>query len=262
VFDRGAAPLTFDVHTDAPYVRLGTTHGTTSGELRIPVSVDWAAAPNRGTAYAPITISAQGRSVVVRAIIRGDSMPRRETVQGFVGSNGYVSMEAEHYSRALAAAPIHWTRIPDLGRTLSGMTAEPVTMASQTPGVGSARLEYRMWLLDSGAVTVRAYLSPTLNFSGAAHGLRYAMSIDDETPQVVNVSADSSLRAWEQSVADNITIGSTRHQLATAGEHVLKFWLVDPGVVLQKIVVDAGGVKPSYLGPPESWRAIATEVQP
>ncbi|HEX7980827.1 MAG TPA: glycosyl hydrolase 115 family protein [Gemmatimonadaceae bacterium] len=260
VFDRGAAPLTFDVRADAPYVRLGATHGTTSAEQRIAVSVDWAAAPT-GTTTVPITVSSNGRSVVVRAVVRNPTTPR-SAVQGFVGSNGYVSMEAEHYSRAVATAPVRWTRIPDLGRTLSGVTAEPVTMASQTPGAAGARLEYRMWLLDSGAVTVRALISPTLNFSGAAHGLRYAMSIDDETPQVVNVSADSSLRAWEQSVADNIIVGSTRHQVAKPGEHVLKFWLVDPGVVLQKIVVDAGGVKPSYLGPPESWRPIATEVQP
>ena len=51
-------------------------------------------------------------------------------------------------------------------------------------------------------------------------------------------------------VADNIRISLSRHQLSRPGAHVLKFWLVDPAVVLQKIVVDAGGVKPCYLGPP------------
>jgi hypothetical protein len=33
---------------------------------------------------------------------------------------------------------------------------------------------------------------------------------------------------------------------------VLKYWAIDPGIVLQKIVIDAGGVRTSYLGPPES----------
>jgi hypothetical protein len=38
------------------------------------------------------------------------------------------------------------------------------------------------------------------------------------------------------------------------GAHVLKIWMITPGVVLQRIVIDAGGVRESYLGPPESVR--------
>ena len=49
-----------------------------------------------------------------------------------------------------------------------------------------------------------------------------------------------------------LRIAVSQHRIARPGAHTLKFWLVDPTIVLQKIVVDAGGVKPSYLGPPES----------
>src|SRR5690606_14137468 len=38
--------------------------------------------------------------------------------------------------------------------------------------------------------------------------------------------------------------------LAEAGPHVLKFWMVDPAVVLQKLVVETQSIPSSYLGPP------------
>jgi len=83
--------------------------------------------------------------------------------------------------------------------------------------------------------------------------VRYAISFDD-TPQIVDTLAKYSTQKWAESVKDSVRVSTSTHTIATSGYHVLKFWMVDPAVVLQKLVVDFGGVKPSYLGPPESRR--------
>jgi hypothetical protein len=112
----------------------------------------------------------------------------------------------------------------------------------------------------SGPVKVQAFVAPTLNFRND-QGLRYAISFDDQPPQVVNVHAGENLQVWEKWVADNANVTTSEHQLEQPGEHVLKFWMVDPGIVLEKLVVDTGGLKPSYLGPPESprWPAAGNQ---
>jgi hypothetical protein len=194
--------------------------------------------------------------VEVTAVVHNPAAPAPEDVDGFVASDGYVSMEAEHYTRAVAGDGIEWVRIPDIGRRLSGMTVSPVTAASVVPGGDSPRLEYRVHVFEPGDVEVRAYLSPTLDFN-APPGLRFAISFDDEEPRIVDAQADPSERAWSRAVSDNVRIAVSQHRLDTACEHTLKFWFVDPGVVLETIVLDLGGLEPSYLGAPESYRGPA-----
>ncbi|OUJ74639.1 glycosyhydrolase [Hymenobacter crusticola] len=171
-------------------------------------------------------------------------------------SNQYVSIDAEHYAQPVNGSGITWQRLPDLGRTAGAVTTFPVTVGPTTaPGGMSPHLEYRVTLAKAGPVTVQAYLAPTLNFA-SGEGLRYAVSFDDEAPQIINLHtgmvADNGNRPWEKAVAENIILKTSQHTLSKPGEHVLKFWRVDPAVVLEKLVVDQGGVKPSYLGPPES----------
>jgi Gylcosyl hydrolase family 115 C-terminal domain len=229
--------------------------GHVDKEQSICVSVDWDHAPT-GTHQVPITVvGPSGNRVVVQAVVSNSAAPPRDDVHGFVEAGGLVSIEAEHFTRAVDAPPIKWQVIPNFGRTLSGVTMFPTTAPSQTPGGESPRLEYQMHLEGGGPATVQAYLSPTLNFT-RSDGLRYAVSFDDEPPQIVNIhTGTESVPGWEKMVGDNINIRTTKHDLAAPGEHVLKFWMVDPGVVLQKLVVSHGEVPTSYLGPPESFRS-------
>jgi hypothetical protein len=117
-----------------------------------------------------------------------------------------------------------------------------------------------MTLKTAGPVKVWAYLSPR-NAVLPTGGLRYAVAIDDAPPQVVDVTKatgadDTSMnRQWERNTSDNVNRTVTTHQIAQPGVHVLKLWMVDPTVMVQNLIVDTGGVKPSYLGPPESVRA-------
>jgi hypothetical protein len=112
-----------------------------------------------------------------------------------------------------------------------------------------------MYLFHAGRIRVKAILDPTLNFV-PGRGLRYGISFDDEKPQVVDVLEKNDSQAWATSVKDNVREARSDHMISTPGYHTLKFWMVDPGVVLQKLVVDLGGVKPSYLGPPESHHVL------
>jgi hypothetical protein len=166
----------------------------------------------------------------------------------------YVSLDAEHYTQAINAGPITWQRLPDLGRTAGAVTAFPVTAApTAAPGGSSPHLEYHITLPQAGPVTVSAYLAPTLDFTNTT-GLRYAVSLDDEAPQIVNLhtglNPDNGNRPWERAVAESIILKTSQHNVAAAGAHVLKFWRVDSGVVLEKLVVSPGPLPATYLGPP------------
>ena len=63
---------------------------------------------------------------------------------------------------------------------------------------------------------------------------------------MIDALARHSSADWETAVKDSVRQVKSSLTLAMPGYHTLKFWMVDPGVVLQKIVVDLGGVRPSY----------------
>jgi hypothetical protein len=257
IFNKGSQSFSFSITCDKPWILLKDTAGSISTEKRITVNIDWEKLP-AGSQSGIIKIRGAGKEVKASISVFNPVLQQPAVIKGFVEAEGYVSMEAEHYTSINNTSERKWEKIEDYGRTLSGMRAMAFTDASSAiPGKNAPCLEYGMYLFSSGEAGIRITFSPTLNFL-PERDLKIGLSFDEEDPQVVVVvpkdfSAMNGNKDWEQTVMDNARFINSRQVIRQPGYHTLKIWMIDPGVVIEKIVVDTGGVRASYLGPPESY---------
>lgn len=252
IFNRGSERLNFEVSAKQKWISLSSKRGVVQFEEKVSVSIDWMKAP-KGRSTGEIVISGAGQTFTIQVPIRND-LP---AVRGFVEDNGVVSIEASAFTRKFDSRDVRWIVVPNLGRTGSSVTVDPPNADRQSPGKATPRLEFEFSVFDESEIKVEVYLSPTLNFK-KNEGLKYAISIDDEPMQIVNMHEGDSLPDWEypdwwnNSVTDHIRKVVSVHKSIKPGVHTLKVWMIDPGVVFQKFVIDAGGTRSSYLGPPPS----------
>jgi Glycosyl hydrolase family 115/Gylcosyl hydrolase family 115 C-terminal domain len=182
-------------------------------------------------------------------------IPKGTSANVFYEEDRCVSIEATHFTKAVNSNGISWQVLPDHGKTGSAITPFPVTAKEQQPAGDAPRLEYELYTYSSDTFTINAYFSPTLNFHNTPEGLQYAISVDEEAPQIISINRGVPVNytsAWNTWVAENIIIKTSKHTIVQLGKHTVKYWMVNPAVVLQKLVLDFGGVQQSYLGPPET----------
>jgi hypothetical protein len=251
LFNRGESPVNYTIETSAPWIVASSNSGTISdAEQQIALRVDWSKVPTDAENADGMVSVRSGDQRTTNYSLRAMRLPiKPEEAHGFVESDGYVAIEAADSSDRTADGDTHWEELPGYGETHSAMTLLPVTAASDIDS--KASLAYRMYLYDSGDFQLQATLAPTLNFV-PGRGLRFAVSVDDGPRTIVDELEHNSQHDWEQAVSDGVRRVTVPVTIAKPGNHTLKIWAVDPGVVLERIVVSHGPLKPSYLGPPES----------
>jgi len=264
IFNKGETTFEFNATTDESWIIIGKYKGPFGADDRLWISINWEkAAEGKNTGSVKISGTGKEVAITINAFKPVEVTP--ETLKGFVEGEGVVSIEAEHFTKIINSGERKWSVIEDYGHTLSAVRAEaPVEALPATPGKDSPCLEYKMYLFNTGTFDITSIFSPTLNFM-ANRAMQYGISIDNDTPQLItlvpeNYNAQNRNADWEKSVSDNARLSISKHNITTPGYHTLKIFMIDPGVVLQKIIVNAGGLKPSYLGPPESfYKPVSSE---
>jgi hypothetical protein len=272
VFRRGDQSFSFEATADQPWVQLSATSGTVDQDQRLWVRINWDTIPV-GEQGATVTVSrADGESVSVQLNAVRSGRFTRENVDAFGGLTGPTAFAAESTTNNVAAGGVHWERIPDYGRGPSGMAVFPVTAESVVLPANSPRMEYRVLIAEAGDIQVDLITGIALNLQ-PDRGVRVAVSFDDEEPQILDAFdgqsfADPSqrgdtsappIRDWHTWVKDNARTQTSSHSISEPGVHTLKVWMVDPGVVVEKIVVHDGNHHDSYLGPPEVPHATSAQ---
>jgi len=247
IFNRGGGELRYEISSKDPWVKFSQQKGQTTDQARIYFSVDWDKVP-AGKRSSIATVSSGRDKVNIEIPL--NKMEIQEDFKGFVESGGYISIHAANFTGKKEIMPFRWVTVEDLGRTGSAVTV--------STGVGSDEgltnyLEYEVYIENPGTVTLHTYLSPTLNYLNLPEGIRFGVSIGDETPQILSMHKGSNDGDWNRWVANNINIQKSEHSISSPGKHTVRIWYVDPGIVIQKLVIDTGGLKESYLGPPESY---------
>ncbi|CAK7234255.1 hypothetical protein SBRCBS47491_008887 [Sporothrix bragantina] len=288
VFSRGVRACAWTAAASVPWVHLSQSSGVVgsnssedggSHDTRVYVSVDWSQASSQ-TVRINVTNACrafdkygfQPPVVLVPVIVR--SVPD-SVAHAFVESDGVVAIDGAHYQGIVApSAPsanssnVTYRTFENYGRTSSGVGLWPPTTEKLTVAEAPA-LEYSLYLFSNATANVTVYLSPSQNYLGDDTPLEYGISLypssSSSSPSPVMVrpvgkSIGTNMPpGWGYAVGDsvwglngNYTTSSFALK-STPQEYTLRIWALLPSVVVQKIVINLGGLRPSYLGPPESF---------
>ncbi|MDE6342395.1 MAG: glycosyl hydrolase 115 family protein [Muribaculaceae bacterium] len=191
------------------------------------------------------------------------------------------AIAAHKYARNTGTDSMNWIFLPDLGRGEGCMGIDNVSAPSIEPGNAAPALEYDLNIAGGDSITFAIGILPTQDVN-PARGLRLALQLDNGDLQVIdarrglvdtfdeytpaNLKKSKKLkplppggkmalnghgRGMRNEVFDNLRWLDATFPVESAGRHTLKIIMVDPEIVLERIVVNPDNGRYSYFGPPE-----------
>lgn len=251
LYNRGSKAFTWKATAKDSWILLTKKAGTTLFQERIIVSVDWAKAPMGMDGTGEIEITSGTKTVRVYLPLFNPKSPSVAELKGmYVEDNGCVSINAGKFHRKVESDDIKIRTVKGLGYENDCVQLGEATK----PGPNTwftdrgPKAEYDFYTFNAGDVTIYAYALPLFPVD-SKHDTRYGVMIDDGMVQWLTTNAKEYSSQWRWNVFRNTSVGTINLNIDKPGKHTLKLICADPGMVIQKVVIDLGGMKRSYLGP-------------
>lgn len=284
LFTRGTQTCDWEASPEFSWIKLSESTGTIGPggkDTRVFISVDWGSIPKdfeAGQVHINVTTPCTRfdkynyASPHVMVPIYPRSVPQ-DFAEGFVESDGHVSIEGPHYQAIIPPSEgdnknLTYHTFSNYGRTMGGVGLYPMGIEKLTLAEAPA-LDYKMYLFsNTSAANITLFLSPSHNYLSDGNPLEYGIALfphGGEAPKPTMVRPVSKSigtgmpNGWGSAVGDAVWGLHSGNQTTSSfkvdkeGAYTLRIWCLLPSIIVQKVIVDLGGVRSSYLGPPESF---------
>jgi hypothetical protein len=254
VFLTDKKAITWSATASVPWIKLSTNKAellpvNDRSQTRLFVSVDWQKIPLKNLQEGIINFAADGKTISVKVHANRLSLPSQANSNGFIENNGYVSIHAENYNRNVKRNSGEWIVAPGLGYAGTVLQAQAVSIKDTAHlkdtgwiKTNSAFAEYDFYTCSEGNAELTIFTVPTHplnnNFS-----MRYAVAVDNGPLQIMDFRTVGRTDEWKQNVLRNRAEKKISLSFVKKGAHHLKLYCVDPGVLLDAMVIDMGGMK-------------------
>lgn len=251
IYNRGSKELEWTARAVQDWIKLSVASGKTLLQDRIDVAIDWNSVPVGADVTGVIEIASAGKTEQVMVQVFNPAAPSVDEIKGwYVEDNGCVSINAGKFHRKFDSDEIKIRTIKGLGYENDcvqlGDGTKPVPNMWFTNK--SPRAEYDFYTFNGGNATIYVYALPLFPID-SKHDTRYGIMVDDGMVQWLTTNSKEYSSEWRLNVFRNSAVSVMNVNIGKPGKHTFKLICGDPGMVIQKVVIDFGGMKRSYLGP-------------
>lgn len=255
LFMKGNQEVNWSVETSHEWIKISQDQGelkNTMGQKqkRLWVSIDWEALEKEGRSNGKLTFkSKDGKSIGLSVSADNFTLPKDNDTPLFVEENGYLSIYAENFSRKKDGFfPLEV--LSGLGYSGNSVWTNPIANSKKNKE-DSSMLEYYFHTPKGGNIVVHVHLLPTHPVN-KEYGLRINVSVNNDEEQTKSFETYGRSEEWKLNVLSNNTQITTHHRLSSGGKQMLRISIPDPGVIIDRIEIDHGGLPDVYSVLPES----------
>ena len=251
IYNKGKKTFIWKATTHANWIKLSKLSGKTATQERIKVSIDWNKVPHGNNIIGEIEVMTNGKTDKIFVPVFNPQTPSIDEVRGmYIEDNGCVSINAGLFHRKYENDDIKIKTVKGLGYENDCVQLGEATKPSQNKWFTNRapKAEYDFYTFNAGNATVYVYALPLFPID-SKHDTSYGVMIDEGMVQWMSTASREYSGEWRRNVARNSAIGVATLQVDKPGKHTFKLICANPGVIIQKVVIDFGGMKRSYLGP-------------